>query len=487
MSLEPSAAPPAATAPDSAPSTPPPPRPSRLLTVALSLVVVGYVIAWPVLVPLLEGRVAPLERLREPGRALTRLVEREMDLARALRAAPAWEWWLYTAGASPDDAAREAREWYEEMLEVEDSPNARLEHAVLVGESGGAVGEALAQWADTPEHDERFEGWVRAAYAGAPPTAAEGRAIIDETREGLDDGWFADTLVLRVAERIGDRDIARQVDAAIVRRGSALAARLRLLVASGFGLVLVGIVALCVPPRRRPALPIGSASVPATWPTGDGWALFVRGLGAPQALALAFFYVVRRETPLEPLVGMLADLALFAWVFFYLRVRGERPTAVFGVVPRPGSGGRLARITLGLIGLTLAADILIDLAGPVLGLRVHWSDGFPEDLLWSSRARVAIDTFDAVAWAPVVEELTFRGLLYGTLRTRLGVLPAAALSALVFVLPHDYGLAGSLSVFWSGLIWAAAYERTRSLLPGILAHSANNAISTIWALVTLRL
>jgi membrane protease YdiL (CAAX protease family) len=311
--------------------------------------------------------------------------------------------------------------------------------------------------------------------------------VIDEAREGLDDGWFADTLVLRVAERIGDRDGARQVEAAIGRRGSAAAARLRLLVVSGFGLALVGLVALCVPPRRRPAPPIGSAALPPTWPARDGWALFVRGLGVPQALAIAGYYVVRRESALEPAVGMLADLALFAWVLSYLRARAERPAAVFGLVPRPGSGGRLARITLGLIGLTLAADILIDLAGPSLGLRTHWSDGFPEDLLWSSRARIAVDTFGAVAWAPVVEELTFRGLLYGTLRTRMGALPAAALSAIVFVLPHDYGLAGSLSVLWSGLIWAVAYERTRSLLPAVLAHSANNAISTAWALVTLRL
>jgi membrane protease YdiL (CAAX protease family) len=100
---------------------------------------------------------------------------------------------------------------------------------------------------------------------------------------------------------------------------------------------------------------------------------------------------------------------------------------------------------------------------------------------------VAIDTFDAVVWAPVVEEITFRGLLFATLRTRMGLLPAAALSAAVFALPHDYGVGGSLSVFWSGLIWAVAYERTKSLLPGILAHAANNAISTAWALVTLRL
>ena len=39
----------------------------------------------------------------------------------------------------------------------------------------------------------------------------------------------------------------------------------------------------------------------------------------------------------------------------------------------------------------------------------------------------------------------------------------------------------------SGVLWALAYERTRSLLPGLLAHSANNVMSTLWVVGLLRL
>ena len=42
---------------------------------------------------------------------------------------------------------------------------------------------------------------------------------------------------------------------------------------------------------------------------------------------------------------------------------------------------------------------------------------------------------------------------------------AAMLSAALFALAHGYGLIGFLSVFWSGLVWAWAYERTGSLWP----------------------
>ena len=60
------------------------------------------------------------------------------------------------------------------------------------------------------------------------------------------------------------------------------------------------------------------------------------------------------------------------------------------------------------------------------------------------------------------------------------------MSAALFALPHGYAAAGSLSVLMSGVLWALAYERTRSLLPGLLAHSANNLMSTLWVVGLLR-
>ena len=92
----------------------------------------------------------------------------------------------------------------------------------------------------------------------------------------------------------------------------------------------------------------------------------------------------------------------------------------------------------------------------------------------------------SVVFAPVFEELIFRGLLYGTLRTRLAWPPAALASALVFALAHGYGAAGFLSVFLSGVLWAWVYERTGSLLPAILAHVINNAAVALTLTALLR-
>jgi membrane protease YdiL (CAAX protease family) len=68
----------------------------------------------------------------------------------------------------------------------------------------------------------------------------------------------------------------------------------------------------------------------------------------------------------------------------------------------------------------------------------------------------------------------------------MGVAEAALLSAAIFTLPHGYSIAGSASVLVSGLLWAVAYERTRSLLPGLFAHAVNNLLSTLWTVGLLR-
>ena len=111
-------------------------------------------------------------------------------------------------------------------------------------------------------------------------------------------------------------------------------------------------------------------------------------------------------------------------------------------------------------------------------LKTDWTDGLLEDLLWGSWIAVVGAAVDSIVWAPFVEEVAFRGILYGTLRTKLSVGPAALLSAGCFAAVHGYGTLGLASVFWGGIVWAVAYERTRSLWPAILAHGVNNLMVT---------
>lgn len=138
---------------------------------------------------------------------------------------------------------------------------------------------------------------------------------------------------------------------------------------------------------------------------------------------------------------------------------------------RPRSWRRALLLALGALAVVyVVAGILepfLD-AGKEQGLT-------PEN--WDSdRAPAFVANFIVIAGlAPVVEELTFRGLGFAVLR-RLGEWPAIILVGLAFGLAH--GLVEGLpilAVFGAGL--AFLRSRTSSVYPGILAHSAFNAVA----------
>ncbi|PJA77922.1 MAG: hypothetical protein CO149_06850, partial [Nitrospirae bacterium CG_4_9_14_3_um_filter_51_5] len=134
-------------------------------------------------------------------------------------------------------------------------------------------------------------------------------------------------------------------------------------------------------------------------------------------------------------------------------------------------------VTLGLVG-----DWLIVLGGEALQSSVHWTEWFVPQLIWGTRLELMKTTMDFVLLAPFFEELIFRGILFTTLRTKFSFPFSMVASGLVFALAHGYGVVAFLTVLWSGLLWAWAYERTGSVIPGMLAHAVNNGV-VVYALV----
>jgi membrane protease YdiL (CAAX protease family) len=139
-----------------------------------------------------------------------------------------------------------------------------------------------------------------------------------------------------------------------------------------------------------------------------------------------------------------------------------------------------------LLAISMVGESLLYMGLGALGVSSHWADGFLEEFLWGPPTAVVAGTLDGVVWAPIFEELAFRGLLYPTLRLRLPAWLAALLSAAIFAFAHGYGVQGFAAVTWSGMVWALGYERTRSLLPGMLAHAGSNLLATSSFLLLLR-
>jgi len=76
--------------------------------------------------------------------------------------------------------------------------------------------------------------------------------------------------------------------------------------------------------------------------------------------------------------------------------------------------------------------------------------------------------------APLCEETLFRGFLYSAFRSYWGVVPSMMLSAALFAGVHlDVG--GFLPLFSLGCLFAFVFERTKSIVPSMVAHGLWNS------------
>jgi membrane protease YdiL (CAAX protease family) len=158
----------------------------------------------------------------------------------------------------------------------------------------------------------------------------------------------------------------------------------------------------------------------------------------------------------------------------------------FGLEIKRENLGRLAGTILAVVAAGLWGEWIMGRAAEFLNLNNHWTEWFDQNLVWEAPSVMAVTVLEYVVFAPIFEELAFRGLLFAMLRRRFEFLPAALISASLFALAHGYSLIGFLSVFWSGFLWAWIYERTGSLIPGMVAHATNNLLVCLTVMALLR-
>ena len=86
---------------------------------------------------------------------------------------------------------------------------------------------------------------------------------------------------------------------------------------------------------------------------------------------------------------------------------------------------------------------------------------------------------NACIFAPIGEEIGFRGIILGgLLKTRCRPWIAILISALIFALFHGFG-AQFVTALLFGILVGWLYWRTGSIIPGIIIHMVNNSLTAI--------
>ena len=468
-----------------------------VLTVLSAIVLLAFV----VLVGWLHYTGSRVADMAEPERALALIVGRTLDFDEGVEQAPAWERRLHRLmlGGREDDLAEGIR-WFEELARYSLDPAVDLHLAILEAEAGRfeRVRRRAEEWRRRDEPFPTLAGLIAAAYLGGP--LAPGMDVRAELRAALQAGWFSDRIAIRVAAGAGDDELGETARAALEARGARLLARLRGFAAAEAGVLVVGAIALIlVAGSARPGqtvgglrqMRIGSVALPPPWPGRTGVVVLLHGgaLGALLITALHLFPLAER--PLTSVIVATANNLVFVPLLVLARRRLLAPaglgfSAGLGLVPSRGAVVPLAAVLLALLAAGQAGEWTLGWAARALDLSAHWTEWFDRDLAWGSVPVVVLELVDAVVLTPVIEEILFRGLLFATLRARFGLGASAVLSAAIFAVAHGYGPAGFIAVFWSGVLWAVAYEKTGSLIPAIAAHAVDNLGASLALLLVLR-
>jgi CAAX protease family protein len=469
---------------------------SNRFSTAVSVLTALFLVAALSSVVWLSSSIPKLERVEAPERALTLMVSHIMDVQEGLKHAPAWQQTLFRWISGDNELERlQAIEWFQELAQMSDEPLVPLQLAVLQAESGH-VSQALLlahEWSQAGESLPKLAALVVAAYGeGSLPVGETFEALQAELAELVPAGWFYDRLAEHLAERASDRPLLATIRDAYAARVDRQFARARTITAVEFAVMIVGTVVLIMFWVNRARVPdvvrLHEPGVPPPWPGGIGAAVLLRG-GAIGAMLTVLFllYMPQENASLRALAIPLTNLPLLLLAYQYLFKPAQMTfDQGFGLEIGWARAGRLIAAILAVVAAGLWGEWVMDRVAEPLHLTNHWTEWFDADLVWGQSSLTAISLVEYVAFAPVFEELAFRGLLFAILRRKFRFLPAALISASIFAIAHGYGLIGFVSVLWSGLLWAWIYEKTGSLLPGILAHALNNLLVCLSVMALLR-
>lgn len=434
-------------------------------------------------------------RLASPAsRDLERIASRMLGFESRLPELSSFEQVMYRLGEQDGETMEQIRLWYEETVGEQSRLLDGLYLGMIYGEASltNQLSQFVAKWEREKEPQALFRRLLEVGYGQRKASSEDYGFLQARLAEEVPTNWFYFQLAKRLADQAGDRDLQDNLQLQEYQLTDPPLWKWRVLLVAEVVVIGIGVVFFLRQGFARLTGRVSQGQIDLSarrlpWTFREGIAVLARGG------ALTIFLMIL----LMGLVGIMPDglgmLEDYGIALLYLppvvltslmlcRPRKQSLLQVVGcsnVWQRVKSGLPLVvmLVTLGLVG-----DWLIVLGGDAFQSSVHWTEWFVPQLIWGTRMEVMKTTIDFVLLAPFFEELIFRGILFTTLRTRFSFPLSMVASGLVFALAHGYGVVAFLTVLWSGLLWAWAYERTGSVIPGMLAHAINNGV-VVYSLV----
>jgi membrane protease YdiL (CAAX protease family) len=213
------------------------------------------------------------------------------------------------------------------------------------------------------------------------------------------------------------------------------------------------------------------------WSAWEGWGMFLGTIALGEAFwAMNRYFLPFSILDLSPNLVMIGPVILFLGLLY-----AGRATPVLQVLGLSRLRGRvpfLTAVSLATFTLDRGAMMLVSPVLRIAGVEEHWADSFTEDELFGGGLTQFWVLVNGVIWAPILEELLFRGVLYSALRQKFGIIASAAFSAVLFAAGHYYTWPGLIEMTIYGIASALAFELTRSLVPCMLAHIVMNLFAS---------
>ncbi len=194
-------------------------------------------------------------------------------------------------------------------------------------------------------------------------------------------------------------------------------------------------------------------------------------LGVPGA-----FFGTDEDGGLKTAGNVVAQLGLvLGFVLVPMAIAAQRGAAGLGEILAPRLGVR--RFDASAVKWMAAAVGAYLLFGALYVTLVMEPE--QEDIA-ESFGPVAVQILLIVVGASVAEELCFRGFLFGGLREKLPRYFAALVAGAVFGLLHAVtGISAVPPLIFFGFVLCLLYEKTGSIVPGIILHMLNNSVALL--------